>query len=89
MLECSVWVTCSINKKYLQVQGGPRSTQTDPAPAYFGLSQFAIETSLVIDLEEEQEGGAGFSGTGLKCRRCKKAGIEVQTIVKGFLRGVG
>lgn len=32
--QCSVWVTCSINKKYLQVQGGPRSTQTDPVPAF-------------------------------------------------------
>lgn len=27
-------VTCSINKKYLQVQGGPRSILTDRVPAY-------------------------------------------------------
>lgn len=41
--ECSVRVTCSINKKYLQVQGGPRSILTDPVPAYCGLSQIATE----------------------------------------------
>lgn len=33
VLKCLVWATCSLNKKHLPVQGGPRTIQTDLVPA--------------------------------------------------------
>lgn len=67
-VKCSVWITCSLNKKHLYVQGGPRTIQTDlvPAKGRGVVSEIATELHYFQTLRRSRKIDH-FSG--VKCQR--------------------